>query len=60
MNMNSKQRYLAAAQRQPVDRIPTHFRASKVLTRRLMAYFGIDPAGGLGSAEALLARLGAD
>jgi uroporphyrinogen-III decarboxylase len=58
--MNSKQRYLAAAQRQPVDRIPTHFRASKVLTRRLMAYFGIDPAGGLGSAEALLARLGAD
>ena len=58
--MNSKQRYLAAAQRQPVDRIPTHFRASKVLTRRLMAYFGIDPAGGLGSAEALLAQLGAD
>jgi hypothetical protein len=58
--MNSKQRYLAAARRRPVDRIPTHFRASKVLTRRLMAYFGIDPAGGLGSAEALLAQLGAD
>jgi len=58
--MNAKQRYLAAARRQPVDRIPTHFRASKVLTRRLMAHFGIDPAGGLGSAEALLARLGAD
>ena len=58
--MNPRQRYFAAARRQPVDRIPTHFRASKVLTRRLMAYFGIDPAGGLGSAEALLARLGAD
>jgi uroporphyrinogen-III decarboxylase len=58
--MNSRQRYLAAAQRQPVDRIPTHFRASKVLTRRLMAHFGIDPTGGLAAAEALLAQLGAD
>ena len=58
--MNPKQRFLAAVRRQPVDRIPTHFRASKVLTRRLMAHFGLDPAGGLASAEALLARLGAD
>ena len=58
--MNPRQRYLAAARRQPVDRIPTHFRASKVLTRRLMAHYGLDPAGGLGSAEALLAQLGAD
>jgi len=58
--MNPKQRFCAAARRQPVDRIPTHFRASKVLTRRLMAHFGIDAAGDLASAEALLARLGAD
>jgi hypothetical protein len=58
--MNPKQRYFAAARRQSVDRIPTHFRASKVLTRRLMTHLGIDPAGGLGSAEALLAQLGAD
>jgi hypothetical protein len=58
--MNPKHRYFAAARRQPVDRIPTHFRASKVLTRRLMTHFGIDPAGGLDSAEALLAQVGAD
>ncbi len=58
--MNRKQRYLAAARRQPVDRIPTHFRGSKVLARRLMAHFGLDPAGGLDAAEALLAHLGAD
>jgi len=60
VKMNAKQRYVAAARRRPVDRIPTHFRASKVLTRRLMAYFRIDPAGGLAAAEALLAQLGAD
>ena len=58
--MNPRQRYLAAARRQPVDRVPTHFRASKALTRRLFAHFGIDPAGGLSSARDLLACLGAD
>ncbi len=58
--MNPRQRYLAAARRQPVDRVPTHFRASKALTRRLFAHFGIDPTGGLTSARALLACLGAD
>jgi hypothetical protein len=57
---NRKLRYLAAARRQPVDRIPTHFRGSKVLVRRLMAHFGLDPGGGLASAEALLECLGAD
>ena len=31
-----------------------------MLVRRLMAHFGLDPAGGLASAEALLQRLGAD
>ena len=58
--MNHKQRYLAAARRQTVDRIPTHFRASKVLAKRLIAHFGLDPAGGLTSAHALLDCLGAD
>ncbi len=58
--MNPKQRYLAAARRQPVDRIPTHFRGAKVLARRLMAHFGLDPAGSLGTAEALVANLGTD
>jgi hypothetical protein len=58
--MNYRERYLAAARRRPVDRIPTHFRSSKVLARRLMAHFELDPAGGLPSAEALLGRLGAD
>jgi hypothetical protein len=58
--MSLKQRLLSTARRQPVDRIPTYFRASKVLTRRLMAQFGIDPAGGLDSAEALLAQTGVD
>lgn len=58
--MNPKQRYLDAARRQPVDRVPTLFRASKVLVRRLYAHFGIDPSGGLSSAQTLLDRLGAD
>jgi uroporphyrinogen-III decarboxylase len=58
--MNPHHRYLAAAHRHPVDRVPTHFRASKVLARRLCAHFGLDPAGGLASARDLLACLGAD
>ena len=58
--MNKRERYLAAAHRQGVDRIPTLFRSSKVLARRLMAHFGLDPTGELASAQALLAQLGAD
>ncbi len=58
--MNPHQRYLSAARRQPVDRIPGQFRGSKVLVRRLMAHFGLDPAAGLPSARALLTHLGAD
>jgi len=58
--MDRRTRYFAAARRQPVDRIPTHFRASKVLVRRLMEHFSIDPAGSLASADALLDCLGAD
>jgi hypothetical protein len=58
--LNHRQRYFAAARRQRVDRIPTQFRGSKVLVRRLMEHFGLDPAGGLGSAEELLECLGAD
>jgi uroporphyrinogen decarboxylase len=58
--LDNRQRYLAAARRQPVDRIPTHFRGSRVLVRRLMAHFGIDPAAGVAAQEALLSCLGAD
>ena len=58
--MDKKERYFAAVARREVDRIPTSFRASRVFARRLMAYLNIDPAGGLQSARATLAQIGAD
>src|SRR5512146_2622457 len=58
--MDNRERFFAAAHRRPVDRVPTHFRGSKVLVRQLMAHFGLEPSGGLTAAEALLNCLGAD
>ena len=58
--MNKKQRLLAAVRLQGVDRLPTSFRASKPLVRRLMAHFGIAESLGLAGRRQLLCRIGAD
>ena len=40
--MDPKERVLAAIRRKPVDRIPTTFRANKVLAERLLRHFGFE------------------
>jgi hypothetical protein len=58
--VNKKQRLLSAVRFQGVDRLPTSFRATKPLARRLMGHFGIDESLGLAGRRELLGRIGAD
>jgi uroporphyrinogen decarboxylase len=59
--MTKKERVLAAARRKPVDRIPTSFRANKVLSEHLMEHFGFEnPKDFAGNRESFLGKLGAD
>jgi uroporphyrinogen decarboxylase len=59
--MTRKQRILAAIRRQPVDRLPTTFRANKQVAERLMRRFGFeDPKDPARHYRAFLDRLRAD
>lgn len=59
-----KERYLSAVYFKGVDRLPTSFRASKPLVKRLMSHFGIDPgvdgSRAIEARQELLDRIGAD
>jgi len=59
--MVPKERILAAIGRRSVDRIPTSFRAHKVLAERMLRHFDFEPPGEFARHQrAFLARLGAD
>jgi hypothetical protein len=59
--MEPKDRVRAAIGRRSVDRIPTSFRANKVLAERLLRHFGFEQPGEFALHQrAFLARLGAD
>ena len=59
--VNPRERVLAAIRRKPVDRIPTSFRANKVLAERLLRHFGFQEPTDFARHQAdFLARLGAD
>ncbi len=60
MLMNNKSRILAAIRRQPVDRLPLSFRASKPLARRIVRRLGLEDGWGPAQRHEFLARLGAD
>ncbi len=59
--MTRRQRILAAIRRQPVDRLPTTFRANKYVAEQLMRRFGFDdPKNPARHYRAFLDRLQAD
>jgi uroporphyrinogen decarboxylase len=59
--MTRKQRILAAIRRQPVDRLPTTFRANRYVAERLMQRLGFeDPKDLARHRQPFLDRLGAD
>jgi uroporphyrinogen decarboxylase len=59
--MTKKERVIAAVRRKPVDRIPTTFRANKVLSELLMKHLGFeDPKDLAGNRERFLGELKAD
>jgi uroporphyrinogen-III decarboxylase len=58
--MNPKERVLAAIRRKAVDRVPTTFRANKMLAERLLRHFGFQaPADFARHRQEFLGRLGA-
>jgi hypothetical protein len=58
--LNGKERLLAAIHRQPVDRIPFSFRASKPFARRMVQRLGLEEDWGPGLRHEFLRRIGAD
>jgi uroporphyrinogen decarboxylase len=58
--MNNRERLLAAIHRQPVDRIPTSFRATSPLVHRLIHDLGLEDGWGPASRHEFLRRVGAD
>ena len=58
--MNTKERLFSAIRRQAVDRIPTSFRGSKPLVRRLVQYLGLEASWGPAARHEFLRRIGAD
>lgn len=59
--MNKKERVISAIQFKQVDRIPTSYRASEHLTRKLFDHFGMTNAKNIGEHyKSFLERLGSD